>query len=176
MLGLGLGLGLGLTGATNRGGGPVAKTYADWVVEADRLAINGSLPWEVTAAIPPGSYTTTASVATGGALVGSSWNAIFRRSAPPGSSVERVIQHGLPDPTIVSEQRAGGFKIFFRVVSADGGEGYVALNRNGFLSSANTGNNLNGARCDLLIRWDAVLNKAFASNPSVGGAETEYTW
>jgi hypothetical protein len=27
---------------------------------------------------------------------------------------------------------------------------------------------------DLFIRWDPTLNKAFQSNPSIGGAETEY--
>lgn len=151
------------------------RTYAEWVSQADSLATGGALPWEVNAAIPPGSYTTTASAATGGALVGSSWNALFRRTTT-ASSVERVIQHGLQNSTIVSEQRAGGLKIFFRVVAADGSAGYVALNRNGFLSSASTGNSGNGAICDLLIRWDATLGKAFQSNPSIGGAETEYVW
>lgn len=157
-------------------GSAVVRTYAEWVTQANLLATGGALAWEApTATLNAGSFTTTPSAATGGVLTGSSWNTFFKGTAS-AASAERIVQHGVQNTTILSALRAGSFVAFLRIVGADASAGYVALDRNGYLSLSGAGNNLTGRVCDLLIRWDDTVSKAFQSNPSIGGAETEYTW
>lgn len=158
--------------------GSGAKTYADFDAYITGLATGGALAWATnTATIAAGSYTTTASVATGGALMGSSWLTFFKGTAS-AASAERIIQHGLVDAAAVAAQRTGGRKIFLRIIGADATAGYVALDRNGFLSAAGVGNNLTGRLCDLILIWVGadVGGAAYSMNPSAGTGPTPYTW
>lgn len=167
--------------ATNAGGSATAvsngvtisaaKTYADWQVEAARLATNGQIDWEVDGTLSAGSYRTFANTVDAGSMTGSSWNAPFRNSPVAAA---RILQHALPSFAVWDNQRAAGLVIFFRVISSTAPSGFAALDRNAFTSTAN-GVTTNARACDLVIRWDASTQKAMQSNPSIGGAETEYT-
>lgn len=145
---------------------PPVATYADFVTAMEALSTSGAAAWgnEVASA---GSYRTTAAAETGN-LFGSSWNNAFRRAS---SSVCRAIQHGLPSYSVFQDQVAGSRLIFFRLVAGPN-TALPAVLRNNFESSDVSA--VDTWQMDLLIRWDDTLKKAFQSNPSIGGAETEY--
>lgn len=88
------------------------------------------------------------------------------------------VQQALPSQAIYTENLAAG-RMFFVELVEDATDS-PATTRNGKTSAAYNStaraNLSNGGRITRLIRWDDGLKKAFESNPSIGGAETELTW
>lgn len=150
-------------------GGIAGRTYADWVTEANRLATGGANSWITPGNYGAGTYQTTAGDDSG-AMAGSPWSGrVYGPSAP-----SRIIQHGLQSQAEWDMQRSLGQVIVYRQIVATAAA-KVAYTRNGYTSEADAATT--GTRqCDLLIRWDNTLQKAFQSNPSIGGTETEYVW
>lgn len=168
-----LGLGLGLPGAAvMRSGGAVAKTYADYQAKMATDFPNTALWNGDVAGIVQGAYRSTAAADTG-TMVGSSWVSQFRRGSG-NTSVCRLIQHAMPSQAAYLAAQAAGHIVVWRwAFTGTAPGGYPALNRNGYLSLEDlTSGDMNV--CNLLVRWDEATKKAYQSNPSVGGAETEY--
>lgn len=151
------------------GGAGADRTYADWVTEANRLATEGTNSWTIASNFAAGTYQTTAG-ADSGTMKGSPWSG--RVYGP--SSVSRIIQHSLQSQAEWDIQRSLGQVIVYRQIVATAAA-KVAYTRNGFTSDSDA-STLNSRQCDLVIRWDDALKKAFQSNPAIGGAETEYVW
>lgn len=150
----------------------VPKTYADYQAKMatdfpNTAAWSGDL-----SGIGQGAYRSTAAADTG-TMVGSSWASTFKRGTGT-TSVCRLVQHAMPNSAAYLAAQAAGHIVVWRwayVSPAPGG--YPALNRNGYQSLEDlTAGDLNA--CNLLIRWDETTKKAYQSNPSIGGAETEY--
>lgn len=163
----------GSASATSNGVGPIAalpaKTYADFVAHIATLAPS-SRTWETNASIS-GLFRTTAntnSLAAAG-MNGSSWNSVYDN----GSAPARIAQHAFKDQPTWEAQRTAGLEMVMQTTAA-GVADVVSVLRNGYSSGSATG--ATGRTCTRLIRWDQTLSKAFESNPSIGGAETEYTW
>lgn len=150
-----------------RGGG--AKTYAQFQAQIATLATGGALAWSALAQTA-GSYRVTAAAATG-TMFASSWNdAYFFQS-----TAARVIQHALTSEAVFNDQVSNGWEIFVVVTNTTTGINFVGSNRNGYMSSSfNDGNPYARRTVTDLIRWDG--SQAWRSNPSIGGAETLYTW
>lgn len=150
-------------------GGIASRTYADWVTEANRLATGGTNSWTIAGNFAAGTYQTTAG-ADSGTMSGSPWSGRIYGS----SSASRIIQHSLQSQADWDTQRSLGQVIVYRQIVATAAA-KVAYTRNGFTSDSDA-STLNSRQCDLVIRWDDALKKAFQSDPSIGGAETEYVW
>lgn len=148
------------------------KTTADWNAHLLTLATGGQRFWTSSPAFAPGAYRTTAEASPGFAeMYGSVWNSYAYDVIPPS----RLCQHGLPSQAIYNAQTAAGYQIFFRITSFGDQASFAALNRNGYLSlSLFPDPAIASIKCTEIIRWDGA--KAWKSNPSIGGAETEYTW
>lgn len=146
------------------------KTTADWNAHITTLATSGDQPWGADVARAGGAYRTTAAAAAG-TMYGTSWSSyLFYQFAPC-----RLIQHGLPNVAAFNDQVANGRQVFFRVASAVDQSVFGSLTRNGYTSTfLDAGAPSTTLICTEIIRWDGA--KAWKSNPSIGGAETEYTW
>lgn len=166
-----LGLGLGLPGAAVMRGGPPAKTYADFQSHIRSKATNGFVAWATNVGVGNSKFWTTAGT-VGGTMAGSTWNDKTDSSFAPC----RAVQHAMKNQTIFDEQVASGFDIYFE--TADGGFVGVlnSVTRNGYTSVGASSGPYASRVMPLLIRWDDTLKKAFQSNPSVAGAETEYVF
>lgn len=153
------------------GGSVVVRTYADFQAHIATLAPS-SRAWATNASLS-GKYRTVANTnsLSSASMYGSPWNAYFGDVAAPA----RVLQHALKDQATWQAQRDGGLEIYFEVQSLAPGF-FNAIDRNGYLSLSDFSNTISSRSCTRLIRWDQALGKAFESNPSIGGAETEYTW
>lgn len=150
----------------------MGKTYAEFQAHIATLATGGSKDWANNPALAAGAYRTIAATSPGFAdMYGSVWNSYVYDNVPPS----RLCQHGLPSQAIFNAQTAAGYQIFFRIVSFGDQALFTALNRNGYTSLGLTPDpSLASIKCTEIIRWDG--SKAWKSNPSIGGAETEYTW
>lgn len=153
-------------------GAPQGKTYDDFVAHITALATNGSTSWTNNVQLSPGGYRSTAAPFAGfSQMRGSIWMNYALSGVPPS----RLAQHGLPSEAIYNAQAAAGYQIFFRLTSAGNQYSYYSLTRNGYTSEVYYDDPpLPAVYCTELIRWDGM--KAWKSNPSIGGAETEYTW
>ena len=145
------------------------KTYAEFQAHISSLTALTSA-WTGNL-VSTGPRRTTAAALTG-AMAGSPWN----HRATVSSVVARVIQHALPSLAVVNEQIAGGFEIYFQIVNLGNLIGFNEVTRNGYTSLQDYSVSQGGRSITDLIRWDDVAKKAWRSNPSIGGAETEYTW
>lgn len=171
--------------ATNAGGalvvasnavGPVAsaqKTEADFNAHIATLATGGQRDW-ATGGGGVGKFWTTGAAAAG-KLYGSSWISQFGPDAGGGCAPCRYVQHGLPSDDIFNTIVANGQRVYFEIQAGTIGA-YFSVNRNGYESIAANGASEQRIKLTNLIRWDRTLSKAFQSNPSIGSAETEYTW
>lgn len=161
-----IGLGMALT----RGGllgGLVAKTYAEYQAAIAALPSVGLASWATNIGTSTVNFTTNAAAATG-SMEGSSWNSTYQTA-----TVARGVQHALKDEATFNAQVAGGFLLYISAQSA-GVNAAVSLSRNGYTSTADAAD-VSG-RIVRIIRWDDTLKKAFESNPSIGGAETEWVF
>lgn len=145
-----------------------AKTYTDFQAHIATLGAS-SATWSASPAGTGGGKKITTAAAQTGGMDGSSWNAPFRRAA--GTVTCRVIQHALPSEAVFLAQIANSQDIYFEVVDV-GSVAFTGVTRNGYTSGSASAST--GQRVVDLIRWDDTLKKAFRSNPSTGGAETEY--
>lgn len=168
-----IGLSLALTQPNTNTGGIPGKTYAEFVAHVTARAVNGVLNWNALTNIDAGNYTTTAADVGSSFMTGSSWNAKFSGGGAQTRGAARVVQHGLPTQAAFNDQVSSG-RVLFLAISSATPAFPAALNRNGYLSLADDVNNIANRVCTEIIRWDGF--KAWTSNPSIGGAETEYTW
>ena len=151
--------------------GAAAKTYADFQSHIRTLTTT-STSWSSFSAVGK-QYTTAAGVV--GGMDGSSWGpAATAFKASTSNIVCRIIQHALPSEAVFLEQVSGGRDVYFETQTAGTVASFPAVTRNGYTSNAD--NSSTGRRVIDLIRWDDTLKKAFRSDPSIGGVETEYTW
>lgn len=148
------------------------KTYAEFVAHITALAVDGARDWASQASWAADLAHITTAGAAAGDMYGTSFNASFRGVGTP-SAISRVVQHGLPSEADFTQQTTNGWIVFVRTTTGSAPSGFASLSRNGYasLSSSST----TGPRaCIELIRWNGF--QAMKSNPSIGGAETEYTW
>lgn len=153
------------------GGGSLAKTYADFQVHIATLATGGVKPWSNPTTLSAGAFRTTAA-APASDMFGSSWLQWVSSFCP----ASRMIQHGLPSQVAFDDQVSGGRDIYYRLDANGVQTVFNSVGRNGYTSLAAAGGGEAAFIMTDLIRWDDALKKAFRSNPSAGGAETEYTW
>lgn len=146
-------------------GGLVAKTYAEYQAA---IAALPTAAWGTDAGVATRAFRTTAAAATG-SMVGSSWFQSFHSGAP-----SRLVQHGVQTLEIFNAQVSGGFELYLEITSASS-LAVGALTRHGYTSAEGAAANPRG-RVTRLIRWDDTLKKAFESDPSIGGAETEWVF
>ncbi|WP_313007489.1 hypothetical protein [Brevundimonas vesicularis] len=150
----------------------VAKTYAEF--QAHIATLTGSTrAWQTNASIAPGAFRTTANNASlsSAAMGGTSWASNYTN----GSAPARLLQHGFKDQPTWQAQRDAGLEIYVEITSIGSGVA-TGLSRNGYTSLDDFSGTAALRQLKKIIRWDSTLNKAFQSDPSVGGDETEYTW
>lgn len=175
-LGLGLGIRLPLAAQprTAGGGGPAAKTYADFRAHIATLATAGAINWTDGLSLADGSlqkYRTT-SGAFSGDLYGSPEQA---RCACSGgaifSSVARIVQHSLPDGDLSGA--TAGREVYFEVareISAN--PALTGKTINGY-SSLSTGAGVVGSGfVTRIIWWNGT--GAMTRDPSAGTGPTPY--
>lgn len=153
--------------------GSTGKTYAEFEARMNAIAVDGGVAWDATTPWPSsGMFTTTAATATGG-MLGSSWSARFRGGGGAEGAPARVVQHALLSESVFNDQVSFGRVIFLQINSPSAGPSFVGVNRNGYTSNS-SGSTTQPRQCIKIIRWDG--SRAWESNPSIGGPETEYTW
>lgn len=153
------------------GFGAAEKTETDFNAHIATLPSNGAKTWSANSTLSAGNFTTTTAT-NGGGMYDTVWNSTIDLSA----SACRIIQHALP-VGLAWLNLGLGQVIYYRLESGAPKVVFDAVSRNGFTSSAyDDGKAYPTVRCTFYIRWDRVLNKAFWGNPSIGAAETEYTW
>lgn len=154
--------------------GPAPKTYTDFQAHIATLATGGAVQGAITTQTPNAASFRITGPLIGGSMSGSPWNALVRGGGS-GSGIYRVLQHALPSLEIMQAIVAGGFETYMRTESGPTSTTVTALDRNGYASSTFAGAATTFRVVDL-IRWDDTLKKAFRSNPSIGGAESEYVF
>lgn len=156
-------------GVAIMGGGPPAKTEADFNAHIATLATSGASVWTNNA--PAGRWVTTVGT-TSGSMYGSSWLDIYYVASPNC----RAIQHAMPSP-MVFNALAAGQQIYFRTAASSPVLVWTGKDRNGYASlSEDDGIEDASLLMSEYIRWDRALKKAFRGNPASGAVETEYTW
>lgn len=107
-------------------------------------------------------------------MTGSSWNSRFQAV---GTTFLAAIWHAMPSQAVFNAQNSQGLEVLITITVPGSQQTYSALSRNGLQSDGGTlDQSYTYGRVTRLLRWDAALGKAFESNPSIGGAETEYLW
>lgn len=155
--------------AAMTGAGLGLTPYERFVAHITALATNGEAPWgSLTFGAGNSAYVTTAGAGLAGNMLGSPWGELFYANVP----IPRLMQHGLPSLSVLSDQQANGRKIFFRVSRVAGLHAFNAISRNGYTSRSSEDADV-AARCTELIRWDGA--QAWRSNPSIMDSETLYT-
>ena len=148
--------------------GAGVSPYDAFVAYITAQATGGATVWATNQAPNAGAYITTASAALGGVMVATSWNGSFRATA---AAPCRILQHALASEAIFNDQCAAERKIFYRLTAGASRANFVGVNRNGYASQSSSDGFTYGSRfCTELIRWDG--ERAWKSNPSIGGAET----
>lgn len=165
--------------ATNRGGGPAPKTYADWQAHV------GALPaadWgsSISYIAPAGTFRTTAgpipapTVPMG--MRGSPWLGRVVRGSTGEAAVARIVQHGLPSLAEFQAQQSAGGVIVFRLLNGRTvDDGVTGRDRNGFASSSDATTGLYVVDCDLVGWWDEATETALMTNPQAGTGPVPYT-
>lgn len=152
----------------------VVRTYADFQAHIATLGATSRV-WAANANAT-GAYTTNAAAPTG-TLTGSSWgpSSAVGFIASTASSLDRIVQHGMPSQAAFDEQVTNSGLIYLDISAALSAAGaFPAVTRNGFTSSA-AGTN---TRRELLVLryWNFTLGQAEEMQPSLGVGPTVYTW
>lgn len=150
-------------------GGP---TYDEFVAHITAMATGGVASWTGRVLVA-GAYRTTAAASVGN-MSGSSWMTVFRSSDNAnGTSRPRAVLHGLPSITVMNALAAASSEVFVRFVDATAPSGFSAVDRNGFLSSANASTTPAMKMTELLYWLDG---QAWKMQPDLGLGPTPYTW
>lgn len=155
-------------------GAVAPRTYPDFVDHITGLATAGSLGFNSNVvSTSAAKYRTTVVNAFSGIMNGTSWSDRFLQ----GANVSRVITHAFPSLAKLQEAVTNTRQVYFEHPNADVAFVFTGLNRNGFSSTSySDGEGYIALKITRLIRWDDTLSKAFQSDPSVGGSETEYVF
>lgn len=153
--------------ATNRGGGPAPKTYADYLAHVT-AAYPSLVAWDQSYT-PEGFHRTVAGAGAGG-LYGSTWGNVFGQA----SVVCRMMQHGLPSAEEFGRQQvAGRVMVFQKRYWGEAEDGVYGQGRNGF-NSQTEGVAQSVFMCEFLLYWDEVLGQAMQMNPRNATGPTLY--
>lgn len=153
------------------GGGP---TYDSFLAHISALAINGPITsWGIGNV----EGNIGARLATAAPFSGNLFDSSWGRSFPGGSSIARIVQHGMPSAAAASALASAGQKLLVRIAYGPQVTAFFSFNRNGYASLEYFFEEpINSYVLTELIFWDAVMGQAVRMQPSASLGPTPYTW